>query len=50
MRILWNKKVEIFKAAELSMSSEFINKLDKKFDTIIGENGQVIGGKNKEYL
>ena len=43
-------KEEIFKAAELSMSSEFINKLDKKFDTIIGENGVKLSGGEKQRI
>ena len=45
-----SSKEEIFKAAELSMSSEFINKLDKKFDTIIGENGVKLSGGEKQRI
>ena len=45
-----SSKEEIFKAAELSMSSEFINKLNKKFDTIIGENGVKLSGGEKQRI
>ena len=44
-----SSKEEIFKAAIIRVC-EFINKLDKKFDTIIGENRSSYQGKNKEYL
>ncbi len=41
---------EIYKAAELSMCSEFINNLENKFDTIIGENGIKLSGGEKQRL
>jgi len=41
---------EIYKAAELSMSIDFINNLDKKFETIIGENGVKLSGGEKQRL
>ena len=43
-------KEEIYKAAEMSMSIEFINNLDKKFQTIIGENGVKLSGGEKQRL
>ena len=41
---------EIYKAAEMSMSIDFINNLDKKFETIIGENGVRLSGGEKQRL
>ncbi len=41
---------EIFKVAKLSHSDEFINKLPKKFDTVIGENGIRLSGGEKQRL
>ncbi len=41
---------EIYKAAEMSMSTDFINNLDKKFETIIGENGVKLSGGEKQRL
>jgi len=41
---------EIYKAAELSMSIDFINNLEKKFETIIGENGVKLSGGEKQRL
>ncbi len=41
---------EVFKAAELSMCKEFIEKLDKGFETIIGENGVKLSGGEKQRL
>tara|TARA_Y100000766_G_scaffold129682_1_gene111437 strand:- start:853 stop:2595 length:1743 start_codon:yes stop_codon:yes gene_type:complete len=41
---------EIYKAAEMSMSTDFINNLDKKFETIIGENGVRLSGGEKQRL
>ena len=41
---------EIYKAAELSMSLEFINNLEKKFDTKIGENGVKLSGGERQRL
>ena len=38
---------EIFKAAELSMSEEFINRLENGFKTKIGENGVKLSGGEK---
>ena len=41
---------EIYKAAELSMCSEFINNLENKFETIIGENGIKLSGGERQRL
>ena len=41
---------EIYKAAELSYASEFINKLENKYDTKIGENGIRLSGGEKQRL
>ena len=41
---------EIFEAAKLSFSDEFINKLPNKFDTFIGENGYRLSGGEKQRL
>ena len=44
------KDEEIFKAAELSMCSEFIDKLEIKYQTVIGENGVRLSGGEKQRL
>ena len=41
---------EIFKAAEMAMCTDFINKLEKKFETKIGENGVKLSGGEKQRL
>jgi subfamily B ATP-binding cassette protein MsbA len=41
---------EIYKAAKLSMSEEFINKLENGFGTKIGENGVRLSGGEKQRL
>jgi len=41
---------EVYKAAEMSMCIEFINNLEKKFETIIGENGVKLSGGEKQRL
>jgi ABC-type multidrug transport system, ATPase and permease components len=41
---------EIYKAAELSMCSEFIGKLENKYQTLIGENGVRLSGGEKQRL
>ena len=41
---------EIFKAAELSMCSDFIEKLNNKYQTMIGENGVKLSGGEKQRL
>ena len=41
---------EIYNAAKISMSTDFINKLKNKFDTIIGENGVKLSGGEKQRL
>jgi len=41
---------EIFKAAELSMCLDFINKLEKKHNTMIGENGVKLSGGERQRL
>ena len=41
---------EIFKAAELSMCLDFIDKLDNKYETMIGENGVKLSGGERQRL
>ena len=41
---------EIFKAAENSMCLDFINKLENKYDTKIGENGVKLSGGERQRL
>ena len=41
---------EVYKAAEISMCIDFINNLEKKFETIIGENGVKLSGGEKQRL
>ncbi len=41
---------EIVKAAQLSFSEEFINKLSDKYETVIGENGVRLSGGEKQRL
>ena len=41
---------EIFEAAKLSMSEEFINNLENGFETKIGENGVKLSGGEKQRL
>ena len=41
---------EIYKAAEQSMCLDFIEKLDNKFQTMIGENGVRLSGGEKQRL
>ena len=43
-------KDEIYEAARLSMSDEFINKLENGFETKIGENGVKLSGGEKQRL
>ena len=43
-------KDEVFKAAKLSMSEEFINNLEDGFETKIGENGVKLSGGEKQRL
>ena len=41
---------EIYEAARLSHSEDFISKLPNKYETLIGENGvRLSGGENREY-
>ncbi len=41
---------EIYKAAELSMCLDFIDSLEDKFETLIGENGVKLSGGEKQRL
>ena len=41
---------EIYEAAKLSMCSEFIDKLENKYQTLIGENGIRLSGGEKQRL
>ncbi len=41
---------EIFRAAKISMCTDFIEKLEDKFQTIIGENGIKLSGGEKQRL
>ncbi len=41
---------EIYESAELSMCSEFIDKLENKYQTLIGENGVRLSGGEKQRL
>jgi len=43
-------KEEIYKAAELSMCLDFINNLENKFETLIGENGVRLSGGERQRL
>ncbi len=41
---------EIFKAADMAMCTDFINKLENKFESKIGENGIKLSGGEKQRL
>jgi subfamily B ATP-binding cassette protein MsbA len=41
---------EVYEAAESAMCNDFINNLDKGFDTLIGENGVKLSGGEKQRL
>ena len=41
---------EVYKAAELSMCQDFIDKLENKYQTMIGENGVRLSGGEKQRL
>ena len=44
------KDEEIYKAADLSMCKDFIEKLNQKYQTMIGENGVKLSGGEKQRL
>ena len=44
------KDDEIYEASHLSMCSEFIDKLENKYQTMIGENGVRLSGGEKQRL
>ena len=41
---------EVFEASRLSMSEDFIKKLDKGFNTLVGENGIRLSGGEKQRI
>ena len=41
---------EVLEASKLSMSEDFIKKLDKGFDTLVGENGTRLSGGEKQRI
>jgi len=41
---------DVLEASRLSMSDEFIKKLDKGFDTLVGENGTRLSGGEKQRI
>jgi subfamily B ATP-binding cassette protein MsbA len=41
---------EIYEASKLAMCEEFIHNLEKKYDTLIGENGVKLSGGEKQRL
>ena len=41
---------EVYRAAEMSMCTDFINNLENKYETIIGENGVKLSGGEKQRL
>ena len=43
-------KEEVYKAAELAMCLDFIDNLENKFETVIGENGVRLSGGEKQRL
>jgi len=43
-------KEDVFEASKLSMSEDFIKKLDKGFNTLVGENGARLSGGEKQRI
>ena len=43
-------KEDVYEASRLSMSEDFIKKLDKGFDTLVGENGTKLSGGEKQRI
>ena len=41
---------EVFNASKMSMSTDFIEKLENKFETLIGENGVKLSGGEKQRI
>ena len=41
---------EVFNASKMSMSTDFIEKLENKFNTLIGENGVKLSGGEKQRI
>jgi len=43
-------KEEVYEASKLSMSDDFIKKLDNGFETLVGENGTKLSGGEKQRI
>ena len=45
-----SSKEDVYEASRLSMCEDFIKKLDKGFDTLVGENGTRLSGGEKQRI